>query len=152
MQAAGWQGRAWQPRPVPLPQPGAGQPRGTRAAPVLGTGHLCGDGLRARWHIRSWMRVRISPGEELWGQTQPWDGCPGPLHGVLWGSLPMDTSGKGLCCLCLGLRAAARSPGQGRMHSGPLKIYSIKALQNKRGNIVSGGTTQFITGFVITDM
>jgi len=41
------QGRAWKPRPIPPPQPGAGLPRVTGAAPVLGISHLPGDGDRA---------------------------------------------------------------------------------------------------------
>ena len=51
-------GRAWQPWPVPPPQPGAGQPEGTRAAPAPGIGHLHGEGVRRRLGQEVGLQVR----------------------------------------------------------------------------------------------
>lgn len=142
-----WQHRAWQPRLVPLPQPVSGQLGTIRTAPALGTGHLCGDGPRLCWDISQVMWVRIRPGEELCGQTQHWGGWPGPLHAAVWGSLPMDTSRKGLHWVCLGAEPCCQIP-----RTGEDALRSLRDIFNKgTTKQASAGNTEFITGFIIID-
>ncbi|KAK4823434.1 hypothetical protein QYF61_002120, partial [Mycteria americana] len=49
------QGKAWQPGPIPPPQPRAGQPGGTKAAPALGIRHILGDGDRLGHWLLGWL-------------------------------------------------------------------------------------------------
>ena len=74
------QGRAWQPGPVPAPQPGAGQLGALRATPVSGVGHLSGD--------LSGDRDGTKPGQAE-GLAQQ---GPGPTKAGLWGD------GDWSCC------------------------------------------------------
>lgn len=77
----GLRGRAPNPGPVPPPQPGAGQPGGSRAAPAPCLGHLPGDGARPGWAAGPWVGL---------AQQGPWpgQGCgeasgPGAMLGAL---------------------------------------------------------------------
>jgi len=82
-------GKAWQPGPIPPPQPGAGQLGGTMAAPELGVGHLPWDGLKPGWNLDT----RVDSDRQ-----GPWLGRAG-----LWGA------GDRPCCSITG--AGADSPG-----------------------------------------
>ena len=62
-------GRAWQPGPVPPPQPGAGQLGDTGAAAALSIGHFPEDSVRRGW-ARTWARrwARLSRAHGWAGQ------------------------------------------------------------------------------------
>ncbi|KAK4823432.1 hypothetical protein QYF61_002118 [Mycteria americana] len=91
------QGRAWQPGPVPPPQPEAGQLGGTRAAPAPGIGHVSGDGVGMR--LGQDMVPWVGP-----AQQGPWLGKGGP-----WGA------GDRHCCNVSG----AGTDGHGGLKWGP---------------------------------
>ena len=89
------QGRSGQPGPVTPPQPGEGQPGGTRAAPAPGIRHLCGA------------RDRPRPGRDTGLQVgpawqAPWPGRAGQ------GCRELET---GPAVVLLGQRLEAEGPG-----------------------------------------
>lgn len=111
------QGRAWQPGPVPPPQPGVGQPEDTRAHQPWGFRHLPGERGRPRpgRHVGS----RVGP-----AQRDPWLGSSG-----------LRPAGDRPCC---SVRAVAGAGGPGGLTWGPWAVGRVRGAPGEGGQGQSG--------------
>ena len=98
-------GKAWQPWPVPLPQPGVSSTGGTGAAPAMGIGQIPGD------------RDRLKPGQDVGPWLGPawqhrWLGRAGPGGAVDGPCCSITEAGADIGSWAVGRWGEPQGPGR----------------------------------------